>query len=35
MPDDTLDLVPMYAMYEDIKVYERLHSATIQAEVVL
>ena len=35
MPDDTLDLVQMYAMYEDIKVYERLHSATIQAEVVL
>ena len=35
MPDDTLDLVQMYAMYEDIKVYGRLHSATIQAEVFL
>ena len=35
MPEDTLDLVQMHAMYEDIKVYERLHSATIQAEVFL
>ena len=35
MPDDTLDLVQMHAMCEDIKVYERLHSVTIQAEVFL
>ena len=35
MPDDMLDLVQMHAMYDDIKVYERLHSATVQAEVFL
>ena len=28
MSEDTLDIVQMHAMYDDIKVYERLHSAT-------
>ena len=35
MSEDTLDIVQMHAMYDDIKVYERLHSATVQAEVFL